>query len=207
MDDGEDRIRRGLFPHAVLRPGGGGEQTREILRRERLHGVVRLVRYQRADHALRLQLLQQREDPVIRHGQVGAVPGVVGVEGFVDGVHLRLARPGRDGAFDELPDAVADEGADLRHRPRGEALRAERVVDALPQVGQRVEERAVEIKDRKLIHGTFSLSAFLPAIIKLRPVLVNAIILPKKTDKRKKKLWICAGSPTLTRRSWTCMPA
>ena len=59
MDDGEDRIRRGLFPHAVLRPGGGGEQTREILRRERLHGVVRLVRYQRADHALRLQLLQQ----------------------------------------------------------------------------------------------------------------------------------------------------
>ena len=45
---------------------------------------------------------------------------------------------------------------------RGEALRAERVVDALPQVGQRVEERAVKIKDRKLIHGTFSLSTFLP---------------------------------------------
>ena len=76
----------------------------------------------------------------------------------LDGVLLRLTCPGRDGAGDELLRAVTDERTHLVQRARGVAEGGERMVDAGMQIGQRVKERPVQIKNCKLIHGSISLS-------------------------------------------------
>ena len=68
--------------------------------------------------------------------------------------HGPCAEPGRDGAGDELLRAVADEHTHLVQRARGVAEGGERMVDTGMQIGQRVKERPVQIKNCKLIHGS-----------------------------------------------------
>ena len=71
-----------------------------------------------------------------------------------DGVLLRGIGPGGNGAGDELLRAVADEHTHLVQRVRGIAEGGERMVDTGMQIGQRVKERPVQIKNCKLIHGS-----------------------------------------------------
>ena len=151
-DDLEHGVRAGFFANALLRARACGEKTREILLRERLHGVIGLIGDDGGDNAVRPQLPQQLRNAGIGLCKVRAVDGVIGVERRENGVDLRLVRPGRDGAHNQLPDAVADERAHLRKRSGRKALRGKGVVEPLPQIGQRVEQRPVQIKNCKLIH-------------------------------------------------------
>ena len=78
--------------------------------------------------------------------------GVIGMECFKDCVDLCLARPRGDSALDQLPNAIADECTHLRKRSGRKALCGECIVESLPQVGQRIEQCPVQIKNCKLIH-------------------------------------------------------
>lgn len=100
-----------------------------------------------------------------------------------------------------LPDAVADKRAHLRKRSGRKALRGKRIIQSLPQIGQRVEQRPVQVKNCKLIHGLILALSVFDAIIKVAASACqcyNTAIL----TKRDEKTWKFIRSPILTRRSW-----
>ena len=127
--------------------------------------------------------------------------GVIGIERLEDRFDLRLVRACGDGALDQLPDAVADKRAHLRKRSGRKALRGKRIIQSLPQIGQRVEQRPVQVKNCKLIHGLILALSVFDAIIKVAASACqcyNTAIL----TKRDEKTWKFIRSPILTRRSW-----
>jgi len=73
--------------------------------------------------------------------------------------------------------------------------------EILPQIGQRVEQRPVQVKNCKLIHGLILALSVFDAIIKVAASACqcyNTAIL----TKRDEKTWKFIRSPILTRRSW-----
>ena len=72
-------------------------------------------------------------------------------------LHQQLALLRLVGALDHHPGAMADELAEARRVGQRRAASAQRVVEALEQVGSGVDERAVEVEnDGRLAHESRS---------------------------------------------------
>ena len=100
-----------------------------------------------------LQVVQQLEDAGIGTAQVGVVDVVIRDELGADAEHilLRFLAFGK-GAFEEFVDAVAHHEGVGRGVVRGVAQGLQGVVGALCQVGDGVQQSAVQIEYNELLH-------------------------------------------------------
>lgn len=94
----------------------------------------------------------------IRHRLYRAVVGVIALEHLKNTVGHSLVRPLRDGTLYKQPYAVADKIAHLVKAPFGEIFRAQSVISRIAQILERIEQRAVKIKNYKSLHFIHFLS-------------------------------------------------
>ena len=84
---------------------------------------------------------------------VFAMRFIVHVKRLPDFFQGRFLLPLRHSPFNQLTGAVAYEAADLIKRPLREPVDAQRIIRSLCQIRQRVQQRAVQIKnDRFVLH-------------------------------------------------------
>ena len=114
-----------------------------------LHRAVDLVRDDRHFDAVLLQLPDRVQDAVVGAGRVRLDLRVHlferGERLFEQGIIL----PARDRVVHEVADAVADKVAHLLQRPLLPAEPVHGRVDGGREVGQRIQQRAVEVEDDK----------------------------------------------------------
>ena len=80
---------------------------------------------------------------------VAAVRAVMRDKRVVNRLKLRVIPSIRHGALDQFADAVADKHAHLVHRVRRQTVFRQRRVCARRQIIQRVEQRAIQIPNRR----------------------------------------------------------
>ena len=110
---------------------------------------------------------------------------VIGVEIVVNPLNGGGIRARRHRPLNGLVDAVAHEAADVVHRPEGQAFFCQPVVHRRCQIGDGVQNRAVQIKDREFVfHGVSPLRQprmprcssriFVPMRIRITPPAISA---------------------------------
>ena len=104
-----------------------------------------------------MQLKQQRGDTGVGGSLDAAVGGVVGVVFRQQRFEQRTVRSGWHGQLHQPPGPVAERGAHLLPRALRQAVAGERAVHGGGQVGERVEQRAVEVEKYGCIAHIMSL--------------------------------------------------
>ena len=102
-------------------------------------------------HPRRADIAQKRLNAVVGACMVGTVRGIIRREALVDADDLLLRCPGRNGAFDELADAVSDEAAHLRKGSLRHGVCAQCGIRRLVQIVEGIEDGSVQIKNSKLV--------------------------------------------------------
>ena len=158
--DGQQHVRRRLAPDGRRLTDGDRHGVRKKFCPQCAHGLVRLVGHDGKLAPLRVQLPQQRVNAEVGGGLDAAVGGIVGVILCQQRLKECAVRSGGYGQLHQPPRSVAERGAHLLPRTFRQAVAGERAVHGGGQVGERVEQRAVEVEKYGCIAHIMSLLCY-----------------------------------------------